>query len=429
MDQLDLSFDVYYRVYVDGGTGSDLNPGTDTAPKATIAQGITVAETEYTPGNAASVLVAQGIYSGTGPVATMVEGVSLYGGYASGNWAVRDTTLYTSYIVDASTSGGTEADPNRAVYFGSGITDVTVLDSFNITTGLGSRNAGIFCYQSSPTISNNAISGHSSGVVESNERFYGISNSSASPVIVGNTILGSYNDSGMSYGIYNLSSAGTIERNWIYGGDGTGQSTAIYNTTGSSPDIFNNVILGGDGDFGSFGINNNSSSPAIYNNTIDGGTGSVEGGFCIRLQTSSSDIRNNILFFDSVNLSGVGIDERTTSTSNPAAVRNNNFYNFHPNGSIYDDENGTDVDDLDTTAVSTGEGSATLDTWGNVIEDPDFDTDFSLNATASAGDNVLYGGEDLSAVFTDDKDGTARTIESSGQTNGGDGWSMGAYEY
>ncbi len=424
-----FTFDVFHGTCVDDG-GSPTNNGSATKPYDTIQAGIDQADTLYVT---AEVRVAEGNYTSNynasgNPVAVMANGISLYGGYPDESWTNRSPDTFFSNITDTSTTGGTEATPNRAVYFGSGITDATVFDGFYVTTGDGDKNAGIFCDNSSPRIEHNTIRGRDQGEVLAGDSYYAISNFEASPIIRGNTIEAKWNNTSYSYGIFNSASSGTIDSNWIHGGYGY-FTIGIYNLGASQPDIYNNIILGG-GDSNtheSFGIKNLGSSPNIYNNTIDGGRGDDPRAYCIRLQTGSPKIHNNILFYSSVNLSGYGIYEHSVD-ADPASVRYNNFYNFNSGGSLYYDEASIDVDDL-VTAVSTGEGSQTLSSWGNVSEDPGFTGDYHLSDGGSGNINIRYGGENLSAGFTLDKDGTTRTTGSSGQTNGGDGWSMGAYEY
>lgn len=108
--------------------GNDANPGTQFAPKATLQSAMATA----TP-SGRSLYVSTGTFSG--PI-TLVNGISIYGGYnASANWA-RSTTNVTS-IVSTTNIGVTAAN----------ITASTILDRLTIIAGNattpGSNSIGV----------------------------------------------------------------------------------------------------------------------------------------------------------------------------------------------------------------------------------------------------------------------------------------------
>ena len=155
-------------ICVSATTGSDDNLGTPADPMQTIDAAIAYLESnDFT----ADVLVAAGDYHynySTGNPLTVVEGVSLYGGYST-DFGTRDPESLVTRIIDDSTSGGLTSSPNRAMHVPEGVTQATVIDGFTIIGGGGTISAAIFCQRSSPTISNNHVdagsgSGESYGI-------------------------------------------------------------------------------------------------------------------------------------------------------------------------------------------------------------------------------------------------------------------------
>ncbi|MBU0701973.1 right-handed parallel beta-helix repeat-containing protein [bacterium] len=118
----------------------------------------------------------------------------------------------------------------NAVKFGSGADNASI-SGFKIT-GASSGYCGIYCYSSSPSITNNIISGNSG---------YGIyCYYSSSPTITNNTISG---NSGSGISCYYYSSP-TITNNTISGNSGSGiyRSSSYYSSpTISYNDVWNNT--------------------------------------------------------------------------------------------------------------------------------------------------------------------------------------------
>ncbi|MCD6120725.1 MAG: hypothetical protein J7K04_02660 [Spirochaetales bacterium] len=106
-------------------TGSNDNSGISTAPKVCIQAGIDAAALGIS-----AVRISEGTYEGLGPVVTLVEGVSIYGGYKDGDWSVRNTATYITTIRDTDIStSSTILDPHRALEASAGdITSTTIVD-------------------------------------------------------------------------------------------------------------------------------------------------------------------------------------------------------------------------------------------------------------------------------------------------------------
>lgn len=141
--------------YVSALKGDDLNPGTALSPVKTIAQGIANAVAiEATTMAPIEVYVAEGDYP---EKVTMVDGVSLLGGYACNDTACdwsHDPSLYVSAIQNQDHEG---VVADHAVF------SATKLDGFSIQGWSGDTTAdypgtcGVIVKGGSPTISNNKI--------------------------------------------------------------------------------------------------------------------------------------------------------------------------------------------------------------------------------------------------------------------------------
>lgn len=443
MTQISLTFEVK-RIFYVSTTGNDSNAGTWDAPLLTIGTAITAGA-----GTTSDVRVSAGTYSAS---LDLSEGVSLYGGYSAGDWALRDAGAYTTTIADPAATGGATNNPNRAVYADNTITTVTVIDGFSIQGGGGDHSSGIFAETGgSPTITNNTING-GSGTINS----YGINNNSSSPIITSNTVSGGssadtsysiWNDntssptisnntidggSGVnnSHGIATNNSSPIITSNIIDGGSGADNSFGISNFFGASPDIQNNTINGGSGATNSYGFKNMGATPSITGNTISGGSATTTS-YGIHNTFSSPTIDNNIVFTGDTATDNYCIYE--SDTTDPASVRNNDLYSCAT--ALYYDENTTDI-------TTIGGVNALVDTTvtDNINEDPQFvdidgadddittmdDNDWHL--TASTPTSVTTGGIDGGPGgenwgYTTDLDSVTRTGDNT------TGWSMGSYEY
>jgi hypothetical protein len=422
-------------VYVRASDGDDTNPGTRDLPKATIQNAIDVAADLL---EVAEVHVAEGSYVVSfqeGNHVKMKMGVSLYGGYSSADWDVRDPNQYPAIIKDTSLSG---EGGNRAVDCGDNLTSATVIDGFNIQGGSGPISVAINCRSSSPTIQNNVLNGgngtHSIGIFLSD----------ASPIIKGNTIDAGGGNTGdgilsnlsaptiqnniirggtksFSSGIYNTRSEPLIIDNLIDGGSGS-VVVGIHNTDSSIAIIRNNIIFGGTGTISplTYGIIVENSQSSIQNNTIDGGFSEpLSGGksYGIQIFFASPTIENNIIFTSDGN-ERYGIFE-LGSSSFPISLKNND---------IYDCPDALYVQNTLTNITNISGVNFLIFANGNISQDPLFmDRDGPDNNKATMDDNdwhltnsspVKNVGINLSGIFTTDRDGITRTVP----------WSIGAYE-
>lgn len=252
-------------------TGSDANNGLSwSTAKKTINGGLAIS----TSGD--ELWVAAGTYVER---IVLKNGVALYGGFVGTetdrslrNWTANVT------IIDANKAGS-------AVVCSSGIGSTTIIDGFTIRNGWAYKGGGIYCYFSSPTITNNTIMGNSTS-----SNGGGIYCYSSSPAITNNTIMG---NSAQDYGggIYCWFSFPTITNNTLTA-NSAGLGGGIYCDESSSPTITNNTITGNIASLNSGGIYcEEFSSPAITNNTIT--TNSGEGISC--RWYSSPTITNNTI--------------------------------------------------------------------------------------------------------------------------------------
>ena len=241
------------------------------------------------------------------------DGVGLYGGFA-GTETARDQRNWTLNV--------TILDGNQAsnvVTAPWGATTSTVIDGFTIRNGC---DGGIYCYQSSPTISNNTITG--------NDAVFGggICVEDCSPTIVNNKIIGNYaywHGGGIRCRSgYGYETSPTIANNIITGNSTSGFGGGIFCVSCTNPKIANNTITenialcdGGGVYCGSCAnlevVNNtiaenggphgggvycgNCTNLKLVNNTIVENSASYGGG--VYCNYSSPTIANNIVAFNS----------------------------------------------------------------------------------------------------------------------------------
>lgn len=435
-------------VYVSSSKGNDIsNPGTKVKPKKTIQAGIDCAASIFSTGE---VHVSEGVYSVDGTITTLIqesagvvlkEGISVYGGYFSKSWDLRNTVSYPTVINDNSTgSTGAWSSPNRAIHAGTGISENTVIDGISINGGGGDFSSAITCNAGSPKIQNCIINGGQGA-----SKAYGIYVIGSSPLISGNTISGG-SSSVYTYGIVCDTAEALIRNNLINGGDGSTGSYGI-DLYYSDTDIQANTIKGGTTDGASFGIQITGSSPLIINNIIDVQVGSPQISYGIYFGaatgTSNPTIANNTIISgnNASATSGIAIsfstpkiinniimvtqgDERigiNVSDSYPTSVENNDVYVtsstvwllYNDHDSIYDYItvcSGNFGDSGCGHTLTTPKGVA------NTSTNPLVDSNYMLTSSSPA--SVRQGGKDLSSSFTTDRNGKARTVP----------WSMGAYE-
>ena len=135
--------DASNALFVDTANGNDSNPGTRSLPLQTIQEGINTAQLA---GNFADLYVAQGTY--TEATITLVDGISLYGGYdPTPDWD-RQVGVFTTTIQGQETA-----------ISGSSVSNLTI-DGFTITSAnnaIPSSQAILLASSQGVVISNNII--------------------------------------------------------------------------------------------------------------------------------------------------------------------------------------------------------------------------------------------------------------------------------
>ncbi len=219
-----------------------------------------------------------------------------------------------------------DANGNDHVFYINGSSAIidsnTIIDGFKITGGHAHSSpphndgGGIYCYNASPTISNNNITGNSA------------------------------NDRGGA--IYCRSSSPTISNNTITNNSVTYDGGGIYCYYCSSPIISNNTITGNSANNGGGGIYCfYYSSPTISNNTITNNSATYYGGGIYCYYYSSPTISNNTITNNSANDIGGGI-YRYDSNSNPilggSSSTTNNIYHNSPDNYYNGDNSFVEAD-------------------------------------------------------------------------------------
>ncbi|MBN1836661.1 MAG: right-handed parallel beta-helix repeat-containing protein [Spirochaetales bacterium] len=335
------------------------------------------------------------------------------------------------------TTGGTSFDsPTYALYCGSSTDGSTAIEGLVLHGGgVVAYTSGIRCV-GSQDIRFNSIHGGDSA---SSTAHYGIFVGGGSPTIRGNYVYGGDNAADQNIGL-ELRSSSVVEGNIISGGVGAQHLHGI-GCFGTSK-IRNNLIFAGTAPRMSAGIYayGAGANPEVVNNTICGGIDGA-GSDCIRLLSGAqAAIKNNILFTTAVG-SRSGIKEND-DTCDPVACLNNDIFDCPV---LYRDRDGavsnlTDIADVNALSDITSGGNVSIDLIGPVdyfldVDGPDDDITTMLDNDWRLTDDcpveVRGGGLDLSADFSEDITGAARTSGSpTGMSNdGAAGWSMGAYEW
>jgi hypothetical protein len=254
-----------FFIFVDitnGDTIANGAAGTAENPLNDIEEGIGLADAANK-----NVCVAAGAYevdSGTGTMITLIEGVSLYGGYsADGKWK-RNITLNTTSITDTAVGAGL----HRAVWCGAGITSATVVDGFTINAATANGATAVYC-QGDCTLSHNTINGFQ-GPQDVGTTSYALYIQGASPVLMNCILYGGNHSS--CYGIYMfLNSSPVISGNSINGGGGSDFSDAIF-CMQSTPQITDNSLNCGSANLSRCIFTSNGSTPTVEDNVfVDGG--------------------------------------------------------------------------------------------------------------------------------------------------------------
>jgi len=454
-----------FYVSIDDVQATDSGTGTQAEPFMTIKAAI-----DFTSSFSGSmdIHIAEGSYDSDNTSANqvvMAEGISMYGGYSSVDWSVRNPSLYPSILSHTSNE-----DSEQTILVGTGITDATIIDGFTINGPDSLQSHAIYVDTSSPTISNNIINGYEGGdytygiyvksgnpIISNNtinggagQYFsFGIKNEAGNPSIFENSINGGTAGDGSS-AIHNVAGTANIYKNEINGGGGfyksrgiANESTAfvvIYNNkieagtsggfsygiknfSGVTATIYNNTINGGTLSDTSYGITNIGTTAHIFNNTISGGSGNINARAIDFTFGSAATVNNNILFTVGGGMRWCIIEDIYANII--LELNNNNFFNCPD--ALYKDnspvESLSSITDIETKITNSG-GTA----GGNTNLDPSFvnaaTNDWHLSSTTPC--SISKGGQDgaaLSWLFTDDIEAVLRT------GNGTSQWSMGAYEY
>jgi len=355
-------------IYVNGATGNDDWDGLAEewdgvhGPKATIQAGVDVATGQ------ATVVVADGTYSGPDNRGIDFDGKQM---------TVRSKNGPSSTIIDC---GGVA----RGFTFNSGETDSSVVEGFTIQNGFSTSGGAILCSATSPRIVDCVITSCSAtngGAV--------LCNSAASPTIE-NCILDGNSASGVGAAIYCNASSPTLMNVTIVDNTASGSTGGVH--CGNSSPTLTNCILWGNQPQQVYvsGV----SSPALYNCDIAGGwTGAGSGNFDLDPRLASDQhILGDSPCRDAGTSSGAP-DEDIDGESRPAG-------------------SGIDVgaDELvDSDNDDLGDWSETH-TYGTDPDDPDTDDDGMIDGyEVGYGYNPLDG---LDGVQNDDSDALLNYEES-----------------
>ncbi len=278
--------------YVDATYGDDDNDGLSWNDAfATIQMGIDTCQT----GSGSSpdiVHVAAGTYCENTDLDSYIV---LLGGYPPGG-GTRDPDANET-VIDGSASGKVMTVDNK---------DGVTIDGFTIQNGVASDGGGIYCYSSSPTLTDCTVSDNETADWFDGGGIYCCNESS--PTLTNCTISGNRANHGYGGGICCDSSSPTLTNCTISGNEipTSGGGGGIYCCNGSSPTLTNCTISGNVvGDYSGGGILCEYSSPTLTNCTISSNMAAHGGGLsCLH---SSPTLTNCMLTDNTVNNEGGGI--------------------------------------------------------------------------------------------------------------------------
>jgi len=211
------------------------------------------------------IIVSRGIYRGRGNRDINFNGLAITVRSVDPN----DPNIVAAIIIDCN---GTETEPHRGFYFGSGEDANSILDGLTVTNGFtsgdwpGGRGGGIACYnQSSPSIRNCIITNNKTTVGGGGIYCY-----ESSPTLTNCTI--SNNLANFGGGIYNSSGSGpvltgcTFRANTAKGnyGDGGAMANQLSAPTLANCTFTGNAAFG----YGGGGVANKISSPLLTDCTF-----------------------------------------------------------------------------------------------------------------------------------------------------------------
>jgi len=286
-------------IYVDGTNGDDSRGGESWATAVkTIQRGIDLAETGFL------VLVANGTYTGTGNKDLDFNGKAIH---------LESVGGAANCIIDCENSG-------RGFYFHSGETVFAIIEGFTIRNGNTATypgGGGVYCYSSSPTITNCTFSGNSA-------QYYGggISCEQSSPTFTNCTISGN-SASEWGGGVDCDSSSPTFTNCTISGNTATGYGGGV-DCYSSSPTFTNCTISGNSAHYCGGGVYCYQSSATFTNCTISGNSASEEGGGVFCEHSSSPTFTNCTISGNSAHYYGGGVSCYSSSpTFTNCTITNN----------------------------------------------------------------------------------------------------------
>jgi len=210
-----------------------------------------------------------------------------------------DTAYISSTIIDGSQAAS-------VIAFSSGEDSTAQVIGFSIQNGYDYEGGGVYCYEASPTIKSNIITGNSARNTGG-----GITCDYSYSVIRDNVI--SSNSCDLGGGIYCTHSGPLIQSNLIIGNSGLEGGGVHCNYCWSSYGltIDGNTITANSASYGGGGIFCWGSEPTISSNVICRNSAANDGGgiYC----DGSSTVRNNTLYGNSAGDYGGGLFCRTGS--------------------------------------------------------------------------------------------------------------------
>jgi parallel beta-helix repeat protein len=378
-------------------------------------------------------------------------------------------------IIDGDGSGS-------VVKCNSGETSTTVLGGFTITNGSATVGAGMYNYNSSPTVTNCTFSGNTAdsgggGMYNNSSRptvtnctFSGNSapndgggmyNRSSSPTVINCTFSG--NTAGAGGGMSNSSNSNPTVTNCTFSGNtGTSSSGGMFNYLNSSPTVTNCTFSGNSANNYGGGMFNFSSSPTVTNCTFSGNTSTYYGGGMANNSDSSPTVTNCTFSGNTAYFAGGGMFNYINSSP---TVTNCTFSGNSANnsgGGMFNEQAsptvsncilwGDSPDEIYTSGASTvtvsfsdvqgGLPGGIIDGGGNIAVDPLFvDADGPDNTIGTEDDNLLLSSGspcidsgsffDFNSLF--DLGGNYRYVDDPTTINTGSGvltfLDMGAYEF
>jgi len=332
--------------YVSGNLGSDINDGSKRSPWRTITHAL------------ASVTGAQ-----SSPVTIHVL-PGRYGPSTNGETFPLNMKSWVSISGDSAKTTVLDAEQSayHVIYCGNFVSQLTI-EKMTITGGnaTGTEDAdksggGIYCFRSSPTISNNRIEGNSADHWGGGMACYTFS----SPTVSNNRIKG--NTAGYGAGIYIHSSSPSVSGNTITGNTATTTGGGIQCWSNSSATIEDNTITNNSALNGG-GIYCYNSSPTIKNNTIESNTvesntTTTNGGGIYCCYNSSPTIEGNTIT-DNTAVNGGGIYCTNSSPTIRGNSIENNATQFLGYGAgIYCEANSSPTIESNTVSGNTAGGHA-----------------------------------------------------------------------